>query len=227
MLKKYANIILIKNWEIVMKKHGFSLAELLVALGIIAVGASIMMPIFLNARPDRYKFRVINCYNMASEATDALLSNPEIYYRDPNDPNDTCTGLACTIINSSADIALPANTPAACKYPLLMKELLRLGDSSTTCTNGNLEGAAPDTTIWNFSGDTTNGYTITITFPQTFGNPCNGTYSNNCKNPHTFAFHVDRNGDITADTTDRLTGVYLKNLTNIHKQDDFAELNGQ
>ena len=202
-----------------MKKHGFSLAELLVALGIVAVGASIMMPIFLNARPDRYKFRVINCYNMASEATDTLLSNPELYY--PSSMNDNCRGLTCTSINTdpSAIIPLPGNTSAACKYPLLMKELLRLGNSSTTCTNGNLAGDATDTTNWSFSGDTTNGYDITITFPRT--SPGNCQYSATCKNPNQFVLHVDRSGDITGG--DNLTRVYLKNLTNIHKQDDFSD----
>lgn len=210
-----------------MKKHGFSLAELLVALGIIAIGVSLMVPIFLNARPDRYKFRVINCYNLLNEVNERLLSNPTIYFRQPGNPNDGCRGLTCSYEPEDAS-GIPDNMrllmTGACKYPLLLQEFMRIEpESHTTCTAGKISGKTHDGTQWNIKlnhGNIGGGYEITLTFPRSTvweGNNCSYN-ATSCPSPNQFNFNVDIRGDVKGE--DIMSKKYLNNITNIDKSDE-------
>ena len=77
-----------------MLKKGFTLSELLVALGIVSVIVAVTTPLISNIAPDKDKVMVIKNYKILSEITNELLNNPEIYYID----NDNCTqhDLTCT-----------------------------------------------------------------------------------------------------------------------------------
>ena len=214
-----------------MKKFGFTLAEVIVTVGIIAVAAAMLAPLYSDIRPDRYKTKVIRCYNQANEATERLLENPQLYYPTPSNP---CYGLNCTsapIQNNTTNTIqelnfsnAAANASGDCKYPILMAELLHLNGS---CTSGKYAGTASDRTVWTFeikkdSSNNIEGYTITVDLDNA-ANSNNCIYSaNNCRNPDQFSFYVEASGDITAG--DDLTRIYLNNMTNIHKKDDDAEL---
>ena len=62
-----------------MKKLGFTLSELLVAIGVVAVGAALVAPTISNIVPDKNKIKVINCYNKINEINQKLLNAPDLY----------------------------------------------------------------------------------------------------------------------------------------------------
>ena len=63
-----------------MKKLGFTLSELLVAIGIVAVGAALVAPTVSNIVPDKNKIKVINYYNKINEINKKLLNDKNLFY---------------------------------------------------------------------------------------------------------------------------------------------------
>lgn len=241
MQDKCVNIMLLACLEIKMKKYGFTLAETLVALGIIAIGASILAPSLMDMRPDKYKFKVIEQYNLLNDITEQLLSNKAIYYRLPLDDSTPssvfdsngilnqsnqnqygCKGLVCHSEPKAISGYQGNQYRGLCKYPNLVSNMMQLSNKAS-CNNGKYEGVAKDNTIWSFTANNSYEYTVIITFPKVSGTGC-GPYSSNCKHPNKFQFNVDSMGDITGG--DSLTEIYIKNMQNIHKSDDLKKLNG-
>ena len=235
-----------------MKKHGFSMAELLVALTIIAVGAAILIPSYLALRPDKYKFKVLSYYNAVNEVTENLLENSAIYFRKPIDDempegayNDDgtlnpdyqygCNGLGCV---GQPEVA-PYNTEDYLnyrKYPNLLLDMLNLQDTVKFVENpnhndlshpvGSATGRLPDGSYWVIEAYKNEekypyDYRITIDMNSESEGP-NCVYDvNNCKSPDKFVFYVDNIGDISGD--DPLTKVYINNMTNLDKAEDYTE----
>ena len=56
-----------------MKKNGFTLAEVLVTLGIIGILSAIMVPAVGNARPDKTKLLYLKTYDSLSEILNILV----------------------------------------------------------------------------------------------------------------------------------------------------------
>ena len=222
-----------------MKKRGFTLAEILVTLGIIAVASAILAPAITNMRPDRYKFKVLDCYRLANEATEAMLSNPEIYYRQPIDsstptsaflsngmlnPNTQygCNGLRCTLRPTLSQFN-STNYSGDCKYPNLMMAMLNL-ENVTQCTSSITEASGMmqsqiEWHIYVIPPASLNGYQITIDLDHS-SNSANCAYTT-CSNPDMFIFKVSPSGDISG--IDKLTQVYLSNMANTDKSADFEE----
>lgn len=211
-----------------MKKHGFSMAELLVALTIIAVGAAILIPSYLALRPDKYKFKVLSYYNAVNEVTENLLENSAIYFRDADDSD--CNGLGCTQKPEA-----PYNTNdyySFMKYPNLLLDMLNLQDTvkfegtdeNTDSYIGCATGRLPDGSYWVIEAYKNEekhpyDYRIIIDMNSESEGP-NCVYDvNNCKSPDKFVFYVDNIGDISGD--DPLTKVYIRNMTNLDKTADY------
>ncbi len=62
-----------------MKKTGFTLAEALIALGIVGVVAALMLPMANKFKPDQYKVSYIKTYDSLVEAVSLAASNKRIY----------------------------------------------------------------------------------------------------------------------------------------------------
>lgn len=214
-----------------MKKHGFSMAELLVALTIIAVGAAILIPSYLALRPDKYKFKVLSYYNAVNNVTENLLENSAIYFRDAD--GSDCNGLGCT---QKPEVA-PYNTDDYSryeKYPNLLLDMLNLQDTVNFVGNpdhndvsqpiGSAKGRLPDGSYWVIEAYKNEekypyDYRIIIDMNSESEGP-NCVYDvNNCKSPDKFVFYVDNIGDISGD--DPLTKVYIRNMTNLDKTADY------
>ena len=92
-----------------MKKYGFSLSEILVALAVVGIVAAIITPMSSAILPDKNKVEVLKAYNALSETTQNLLNNNMIYYDYVGDINQdlqeaygnyhrykrACQGLGC------------------------------------------------------------------------------------------------------------------------------------
>ena len=195
-----------------MKKFGFTLAEVLITLSIIAIAAATLAPSYLKSRPDKYKFKVVKCYNTIADANERLLGNPFVYEQSMLSSTgvpDTATGFTSYTDASGTK----------CKYPLLMGEILNL-EPDGSCNTGVYKGKSSDATIWEFY--TTNGksYIISVTFPRSDGTSCSYN-ATTCKYPNVFKFKVDVYGDVFAADDDPLTKAFLKNVYNIHQKEDY------
>ena len=77
-----------------MKKNGFTLAELMVTIGIIGIVAAITIPLMSNIMPNKEKLMVLKYYTTLNNITKELLDDPALY---PGDSDiNACLGFNCT-----------------------------------------------------------------------------------------------------------------------------------
>ena len=62
-----------------MRKQGYTLAEILVAVGIVGVIAALMLPIFNKVQPDQEKAVYLKTYRALNSAITAIAADKEIY----------------------------------------------------------------------------------------------------------------------------------------------------
>lgn len=172
-----------------MRKSGFTLAELIIALGIIGVASALIAPAITNLMPDKDKVIVLNCYNSLTAATENMLSDTGIYYQTISEQADesvkyTCEGLACT----GKPFVYPYNSDkyqGAEKYKNILFDLLGIADTN---------GLAPNKVQWTVNSDGSGGYIVSIQIKSTKGN--------------TYKFSVDKYGTVLG--ADEKTEKYLK-----------------
>lgn len=214
-----------------MKKFGFTLAELLVALSIVAVASALMAPAFTSMMPDKYKTRVLKYYSMVANATSSMLDNEAIYPTQSVEMPDGTFANVChtwngVVVTRGLECTeQPAIAPynndgfdgmvysGNVKYRNILANMLDLEPSG-------LNFMTPDGTIWQIdlpegAGDNWN-VKITLTFDSKNG--ANHSFSASNKNPNQYIFRVNRDGDVSAG--DALTDAYLRNPTNRDKKVD-------
>ena len=186
-----------------MKKSGFTLSELIVALGVIAVISAFVIPAIMNVMPDKYKVRVLNYHTSIATTTEALLANkglyaPQMTYNaETGRYKQTCSGLACT--QASVDGGYSGNS----KYGNLLFKALDF-DGSTH----------PDGSVWTV---TKSGENHLISIDVDSKNSKNCYYKkNSCESPDTFRFKVNPLGKVEAN--DALTYAYLLNPENMNNR---------
>ena len=62
-----------------MRKKGFTLAEALIALGIVAIVAALALPMFNKTKPDPVKVSYLKTYDSIVSTVGALVKNPKLY----------------------------------------------------------------------------------------------------------------------------------------------------
>ena len=204
-----------------MNKKGFTLSELLVALGIVAVVAAITIPAIHKIMPDKDKGTVLKVYKTISEINQEIFNNPSLY----NFSDSACNGSSQIIQCYSAP--QDGKHPTAVrfkKYPILLIQHLNLADHSVSIgATGNCQFDTADGLTWivehvetDYSGaKKPKSYKITIvTNNSNRDNSC--TYSHSCKNPGRFSFKVNGNGSVEG--ADSLTKAYLLNPNEINSR---------
>lgn len=215
-----------------MKKQGFTISELLVALGIVAVTAAMVVPMFSSIIPDKNKMKVISYYNKINEINQKLLSDknlfPTVYgvCDDEKISDGTCSeGQERYIIKYGLANQNPpidqiegwqmSDQAGPHKYYNLFFYTL-----NTTKRNNNGNNL-DDGSLWYLEQTIINHESSEVEYLFTIDlddKGANCSYSSTCKKPDTFKFKVDENGAVTAG--DALTDAYLTNMTKNDRKAD-------
>lgn len=206
-----------------MRKHGFTLAEILVSLGIVGVIGAVTIPSLINSRPDEKKATVLKTHKIISETIRDILDDPSLYIDACQNQNPY---IACN--------AIPVNPKLATnnsqhnynsnyyrdKGRLLSRILTERLDSRNgqQWTHDSIERGEANikltdaNAIFQYNGGEP---TITIELPTANNETICSFGENNCTNPKRFIFDVSSNGRVTGH--DALTKAYLRNP---HKLND-------
>ena len=214
-----------------MKKHGFTLAEVLIAIGIVGVVAALVGPALIAKFPDRNKVKVLNIHTAISRATMELLTNDQVYYKeivkitssvDPDqigapdlDDNGqykyTCDGsLECV---AAPLIEGYTTFTGADKYPkCLIKKMNLSGDKYYT------DGSTIEVSAEGSSGEGSLPTSYKIEIDVNKNGPDCFAGDDGCKNPDKFRFSVNKWGKV--EPVDALAIQYIKNPTNLNSRKD-------
>lgn len=208
-------------------KKGFTLAELLITLGIVGVIAAVTVPTVAKLKPDNAKAKFLKSYAVLTDVTAELVNDESlfvtIYSSDGVTP--ACVGLACTNVTTDAlagyglSNVTYLSTPAKYGYLLAWK----LNALSTYSQSGALSVAnftTHDGVKWNVKPSTSTNsdgssvLTANITIDIDGANKGkNCSFSTSCKNPDQFLFSVDTYGKVSPN--DSLGKTFLKNSLNL------------
>lgn len=204
-----------------MKKFGFTLAEILITLGIIGVIAAVTANAVKNIVPDKDKVAVLKTYKMIIDANQAILENKRIIASG----EDGCDGLECldrlTQFDDDTDLGDGIKVTGWIKgfpYGILFAYQLHLDGDPVLQGNPAVAGfKTVDSTKWTVGkAADKKGFTITVDFGD--DSKCQGVYDKtNCKKPAWFSFYVNNKGYVYGN--DPLTTAFLENNETLSKTD--------
>jgi len=192
-----------------MKKKGFTLAEILIALAIVGSIAAISIPMIHKISPDKDKAIVLKVFKTVNEINNELINNPTNYRF--NDGSTNCREnngiLNCTQAPLDGH---NSNATGDTKYPRLLAEYLNLSDNISVGATTSF--TTSDGVDWqlqiNKNGNVIERYDLTINTNNPQRDNCVYNHTT-CKNPRRFTFQIDNNAIITG--SDALTRAYIEN----------------
>lgn len=200
-----------------MKKNGFTLVEVIISLGLIAVIAAISAPLINNLLPDRNKLAVLKVNRLLTDTTNYLLDNPGFYLKV-----DDCVGLDCfdpptaefPYFNSGIPTygQLITQNLRNNKYRVLLATHLVSNVNDLGRLNAFNEFRTADNVIWQVSNYDQQTQTFAVNINTQPDNPNSCFFiNNNCqpRNIGRFRFTVNRRGIVAP--VDPLSEVYLSN----------------
>ena len=119
-----------------MKKHGYTLAETLITLGIIGIAATLISPTFRQLIPSKEKMEFMECYKLLTNALPAIDFTPtnDQYKYVYNPTTQTgkvypaCLGVACVNV---ADEISNASSSSAYSWSGAGSDLTKFNDGNT------------------------------------------------------------------------------------------------
>lgn len=217
-----------------MKKFGFTLSELLVAVAIVAVASALIAPTVADLAPDKNKMKVISYYNKINEINQKLLSDTELFqtkYKIDDEGKKVIEYYGLADFNphrwSDQDLVNVYNWDGSspvgsAKYPQLFmyamtgstpyyERALDNGDTITISCDYWDNNVLPNTTRFSIKIDADG---------LSKGKDC--SYSSSCQQPDTFIFKVNEDGVVTPG--DAMTDAYLANMSKSNSQKADKEL---
>lgn len=216
-----------------MKKLGFTLSEIILAMGIVGIVAALAAPAIGDLMPDKRKANVVKAYKTASDITSALINDPGFYYGQRID-GVNCVALGCNSVPFAEGFTDEEQYRGSQKFPRLFLsqlELMPTDDDSDPITKDEATGfwkaQAADGIYW-YVGETVefmetpvaddetkNYYTATADFwidsEEVGVNEAQHTaFSLDNQRPTKFEFRVNENGQVVG--KDELTKAFIANL---------------
>ena len=201
-----------------MKRKGFTLAEVIIALGIVGLVAAISAPLINGIFPDKNKLMVLKTYKTISDITFEMLNDPSLYRKDIcNFPNInapvTCVGLGYVTQPEVIPYNNDQNYSGITKYPYIFASKLELEEQPEN-DNGEISFTTNDGLSWTIfdvaAGEINNtglygiDYQIDVDINGDTGPNCSV-----CRNADQYSFLVNYKGNIIG--ADALTTRYLSN----------------
>ncbi len=194
-----------------MKKFGFTLMEVIVALGIIGVVAAVTAPVLENLIPDKDKIAVLKTYKIITDINNEILETTSWLTNSPVD----CTGLGCLAPPQRIDGREPTANERAFPYEELFAQNLDLKEAIQHRGDVGTVFMTTDGIRWfiNGSGNALNKqYIVTIDLMD--DKKPHRIYSNSTTKPGQFSFSVNSIGVVSAN--DPLTAAFLENANKLN-----------
>ena len=211
-----------------MKKTGFTVSEIVIALAVIGVIATFVTPMVARLFPDKNKAMVLKVHKTVQDINSALLDNTSLYYAQSN-VAPLNNGSATFFINPKNVTVHPGvgfnstletfgrtpNVSGSGKYLALLTDNLELVSDSLKNNQGIGSFRTRDGLYWSFNY-------LHFTIDVNGNNSPNCSYTANCPRPDQYKFLIDvNNGNVLPN--DPLTEAYLSNPDKMNdKANDFA-----
>jgi len=216
-----------------INKKGFTLSEVMVAIGVLGVLAALLIPAIMNTSPDSSKIMFKKANVTLQNSIEELINDDTNY---PEDITGTCKDGTVTVNCGFSNITLTANIPAGNnKFCYLLADKLNTVGTVTCPTTGTGSFTTTDGVYWQVYSPagtefptTSSSYNTTITVDVNgtakkpncsvvaFSNPTTTACAASTA-PDTFKFGVRYDGKLRIDPLDTAAVTILQNPTNNKK----------
>lgn len=194
--------------EVRMKKSAYTLAEVLIAVGIVGIIAAIMLPLATKFKPDKNKVLFLKTYDDIVKTTSILTKNGDIYPLTDGEYSYANSPLKNTSAVTYNGIEIAGGDSKYCAA-------LALGMNATSNTCSDADANNRGFVLSNGVSVKVNGLKIIIDIDGDKGKNC--SYSEECKKPDEFKLEVAPNGAVAI--TDSAGVFYRRTRSNWKMRD--------
>lgn len=204
-----------------MKKSGFTLSELIIALGIVGVIAAITAPMITSIVPDKDKVNTLNAYKLIQDTSKEILRDPSLYHCNGDTSANILTCNEKPFDVPDAYISKMTSSYSR-KFPVLFAWKLGVNaDDMTWNSSKGMTFKTNDGTYWEINCNSSSGATFVLDFNGTNEGKNCSYHKTSCQKPDRFTFELGIDG-MTVQGKDNLTKAYIKNPFKLNdKKEDY------